>query len=100
MGVANKKSNKRMKSHLLLTLLMPTLPQNSTGLPIVALNFPIIFTVTDGQTGNPVAGATVKEATTDANRKVSVIFTQVGAQEVKATKPGARSNQITIHVFP
>ena len=63
-----------------------------TGLPIVlALNFPIILTVT---------GATVNGATTDANRKVSVIFTQVGTQEVKATKPAARSNQITVHVFP
>ena len=40
------------------------------------------MTVTDGQTGNPVTGATVNGATTDANRKISVIFTQVGTQEV------------------
>ena len=65
-----------------------------TGLPIVALNFPIILIVTDGRTGNPVTGATVNGATTDANGKVSVIFMQVGTQEVKATKPGALSNQI------
>ena len=65
-------------------------------------NFRIIFTVTEGQTGNPVTGATVNGATTDSNGKVSVIFTQVGTQdpEVKATKPGTRSNQITVHVFP
>ena len=63
-------------------------------------NFPIILTVTEGQTGNPVTGASVNGATTDANRKVSVIFTQVGTQEVKATKTGARSNQITVQVFP
>ena len=71
-----------------------------TGLPIVALNFPIILTVTDVQTDNPVTGATVNGATTYSNKKsgkVSVIFTQVGTQEVKATKPGARSNQITVH---
>ena len=69
-------------------------------MPIVAFNFPIIFAVTDGQTGNPVAGATVNGPTTDANGKVSVTFTQVGTQEVKATKPGAiRSNQITSTSF-
>ena len=38
--------------------------------------------MTDGQTGNPVTGATVNGATTDANRKISVIFTRVGTQEV------------------
>ena len=57
--------------------------------------------MTDVQTDNPVTGATVNGATTYSNKKsgkVSVIFTRVGTQEVKATKPGARSNQIT--VFP
>ena len=61
--------------------------------------------MTDGQTGNPVAGATVLEngASSDAKAQVSVrvIFTQVSTQEVKATKLGTiRSNQITVHVFP
>ena len=59
--------------------------------------------MTDRQTGNPVAGATVNGASSDAKAQVSVrvIFTQVGTREVKATKPDTiRSNQITVHVFP
>lgn len=61
---------------------------------------PVVLTVTDGQTGNPVAGATVNGGTTDANGHVSVTFSHIGVQKLKATKPDAiRSNQISILVI-
>jgi len=61
------------------------------------VNTPVVLTVIDGQTGNPVAGATVDGGTTDASGHVSVTFTHHGPQKLKATKPGTiRSNQITI----
>jgi len=60
---------------------------------------PVIFTVTDGQTSKPVAGATVDGQTSNANGQVSVTFTNDGRQTVKATKSNAiRSNKLTIIV--
>jgi len=62
-------------------------------------NSPVVLTVTDGQTGNPIDGATVDGDTTDASGHVSVTFPHPGVQKLKATKPGAiRSNQIVIVV--
>jgi len=62
-------------------------------------NTPVVLTVTDGQTGNPVAGATVNGGTTDASGHVTVTFTHPGLQKVKATKANTiRSNQLTIVV--
>ena len=47
--------------------------------PVAAhVNVPVQLTVTDGQTGNPVAGASVDGGTTDANGHVTVTFTHAG----------------------
>ena len=63
--------------------------------------------MTDGQTGKPVAGATVNvvagvalvQGTTDANGHATVIFPLFSTVKLKATNPGAiRSNEITILV--
>jgi hypothetical protein len=61
---------------------------------------PVTLTVTDGQTGNPVAGATVDGVTTDASGHATVTFAHIGAQHLKATKADAiRSNQLTVLVI-
>ena len=61
---------------------------------------PVVLTVTDGQTGKPVPGATVDGSTTDASGHVSVTFPHFGVQELKATKADAiRSNQLSILVI-
>ena len=68
-------------------------------------NTPAVLTVTDGQTGKPVAGATVNVSggiaivmgTTDASGSVTVLFPLIGTMKFKATKTDAiRSNQLTI----
>jgi hypothetical protein len=68
--------------------------------PVTAhVNKPVVLTVKDGQTGDPVAGATVVGQTTDASGHVSVTFTHPGLEKLKATKTGAiRSNQINVIV--
>ena len=76
-----------------------------TGLAIAIYNPPAFFTVTDGQTGKPVAGATLNGGTlggvSNDNGQISssVIFHLDGPFEVKATKPHAiLSNGVTILV--
>jgi hypothetical protein len=60
---------------------------------------PVILTVTDGSSRNPVAGADVKGQTSDFNGHVAVTFAQPGVKNVKATKSDSiRSNQVTIQV--
>ncbi|KAF8972319.1 hypothetical protein BDZ97DRAFT_1901378 [Flammula alnicola] len=60
---------------------------------------PAVFTVTDGTTGAPVAGADIDGQTSDANGKVSVTFGKTGLNGVKATKSDSiRSNQVEILV--
>jgi len=66
---------------------------------IAHVNKPVVLTVTDGQTGKPVEGATVNGGTTDASGHVSVTFSHIGLQKLKATKPDAiRSNELDILV--
>jgi len=61
------------------------------------VNTPVVLTVIDGQTGSPVAGATVDGGTTDSSGHVSVTFTHPGLQRLKATKPNAiRSREFDI----
>jgi hypothetical protein len=61
----------------------------------------VTYTVTDGATGNPVAGADVHGGTTDANGHVSVTFAKAGENGIKATESDSiRSNQIDVLVFP
>jgi hypothetical protein len=60
--------------------------------------------VTDGSTGEPIAGATVGPVensagvTTNANGEATLSFTQPGAHRVKASAPESiRSNSLVIH---
>jgi len=63
------------------------------------IGVPVVFTVTDGSTGSPVAGALLEGKTTDANGHVSVTFTKLGATQLKATQADSiRSNAITVGV--
>ena len=62
--------------------------------------------MTDGQTGKPVAGATLDAGSnvitfgpSNSNGRVSVAFRVISVHQVKALKSGSiRSNQITIQV--
>ena len=78
-----------------------------TGPATATPNRPAFFTVTDGQTGKPVAGATLAVkgpgapavGTSDSNGQVSVTFQLLSVVQVKATRPGSiRSNQLTVLV--
>ena len=78
-----------------------------TGPGTAIVNQPTFFTVTDGQTGKPVAGATLDvgpgasaAGTSDSNGQVSAIFMAVNTlHQVKASKPGSiRSNRVTLIV--
>ncbi|KAF8992293.1 hypothetical protein BDQ17DRAFT_1413425 [Cyathus striatus] len=72
-----------------------------TGPNIAKIGKPVTFTVTDGQNGGPVAGATVEGKTTDANGQVSVVFTSAGAKKAKAEKNDSiRSNALVVVVAP
>ena len=71
-----------------------------TGAGVTQVGHPLILTVTNGQDGTAVAGADVDGKTSDDNGHVSVTFTQVGTQKVKATKSSSiRSNQLSILVI-
>ena len=71
-----------------------------TGPNIANLHTTVVLTVTDGQSGNPVAGAIVKGETSDANGHVSVTFSTIGEKKFKAEKSDSiRSNQHTIIVI-
>lgn len=64
-------------------------------------NHPVIFTVIDGSTGAPVAGADVDGQTSGIDGKVSVTFAKVGVNGVKAQKDDSiRSNQVNVVVVP
>jgi len=61
----------------------------------------VVYTVTDGMTGLPVAGAAVNDGTSDANGHVSVSFGKAGLNGIKATKSDSvRSNQLNVNVTP
>jgi len=72
-----------------------------TGPDTAHVGTPVILTVTDGQTGSPVAGADVNGDISDASGHVSVTFTKVGPTKVKAEKSDSiRSNALPIKVLP
>jgi len=75
-----------------------------TGPGIAQVGTPVVLTVTDGQTGEPVAGADVDgDSTSDDNGNVIVTFTErdFGLVEFKAEKSGSiRSNEIIVWVLP
>lgn len=61
----------------------------------------VVYTVTDGMTGLPVAGAAVNDGTSDVNGHVSVSFGKAGLNGIKATKSDSvRSNQLNVNVTP
>lgn len=62
---------------------------------------PVPFTVTDGKTGAPQAGANVAGATTGVDGKASPVFSTPGVYTVKAEKSDSvRSNGIKLCVDP
>jgi len=70
-----------------------------TGPATAIVGVPVVFTVTDGTSGSPVAGAVVDTKTSNANGHVSVTFTKTGATQVKATDANSiRSNAINVLV--
>jgi len=72
-----------------------------TGPEIVQVGITVVFTVTGGNTGIPVAGADVDGYTSDDNGNVIVTFTksQAGVVVLKADKSGSiRSNKLVVLV--
>jgi hypothetical protein len=63
----------------------------------VTVGVPFTVGVLDGETGNPVPGATVGGATTDSSGRATVTITQTGVVRLKATAPGSiRSNALFV----
>lgn len=70
-----------------------------TGPQTANVDSPIVITVTDAQSGNPVAGADVNGQISDDNGHVSLTFAQAGTQNIKAEKSDSvRSSRLTIEV--
>ncbi|KAF9562567.1 hypothetical protein CPC08DRAFT_372901 [Agrocybe pediades] len=62
---------------------------------VAHVNEPVVLTVTDGLTGEPVQGASVNGQLSGADGKVSVTFGKKGVNGVKAQKDDSvRSNQL------
>ncbi len=62
-------------------------------------NTPFTVTVTDGQDGTPVEGATVGGQTTDANGQARITFSRRGKYQLKAERSDSiRSNAISVHI--
>jgi len=60
---------------------------------------PATYTITDGSTGTPIAGASIGGATTDATGTATITFTHKGRQVLKASKASSiRSNRVVTHV--
>jgi len=73
-----------------------------TGPEIVLVGETVIYNVTDGRTGKPVAGADVDGFTTDSKGNAIVTFTkeEAGVVVLKAFKPGSiRSNELVVFVI-
>ena len=72
-----------------------------TGADFTYVGHALVLTVTDAQSGSPVAGAEVNGKTSDDNGHVSLTFTEIGRKEVKAQKSDSiRSSQFIITVLP
>jgi hypothetical protein len=70
-----------------------------TGPAAVATGGPAVVTVTDGQDGSAVAGASVASALAGADGKATVSFSTPGIQRLKATRADSvRSNALDICV--
>ena len=64
------------------------------------VNKPFKVTVIDGETHEPVEGATVGSQTTDNKGEAVIMYTSTGGQYLKADYPDkyVRSNELTITV--
>ena len=61
---------------------------------------PVTVTVTDGMTGEPLAGATIKDQTTNAQGEATLTFESSGIKKLKAERDDAiRSNAIYVLVI-
>ena len=71
-----------------------------TGPPVAVLFKPVTLVVTNGVGGLPVSGAQVDGHLTDDLGRVTLTFTKLGTQTLKAEKPRwIRSNALTIQVI-
>jgi len=71
-----------------------------TGPPFALLFKPVTLVVTNGVGGLPVSGAQIDGHLTDDLGRVTLTFTKVGTQTLKAEKPRwIRSNALTIQVI-
>ena len=71
-----------------------------TGPTLVVPEVPVIYVVTDGKTGSPVKGATLRGKQTDDKGKVTLEFKKLGAHKLKAEKKldSIRSNELVVDV--
>jgi hypothetical protein len=68
-----------------------------SGPAAVSVGTPFTVNVSDGETGNAVAGASVGGATTDTNGHATVTIGQAGIQRLKASAPSSiRSNALVV----
>lgn len=70
-----------------------------TGPPTTSVNEGVTLNVRDGATGDPIAGATVNQSTTDNMGNVTITFGEAGLYLLKAEKDGSiRSNVLRMQV--
>jgi hypothetical protein len=110
-GISNCQERVHFGDQLLFALIPPDRGFRGflklTGPGIARAGRPITVTVTQGQTGKPIEGATVGPvdnaagATTDANGQARVTFQHSGLKGLKAELPDAiRSNRLGVLVRP
>jgi hypothetical protein len=65
----------------------------------IAMGGSIIVTVTDGNTGERISGAIVRNQTTDAKGQATLTFNELGESMIKAEHPDSiRSNTVCVKV--
>lgn len=66
-----------------------------------AKNHPLTITVTDGSSGQPVAGASVDGQLTDSQGHATITFTDIALKRLKAEKSDSiRSNALEVLITP
>jgi len=70
------------------------------GPSVAQVGKPVVYTVVDGTTGNPIKDALIGGSTTDSAGKATVVFKERGKQVLKAELPDAvRSNGVVTLVL-
>ena len=70
-----------------------------TGPATAQVGQPAVVNVTDGQSGQPISGASVGSTSTDAAGNAGVVFTSTGMQSLKASRSDSvRSNRLDVCV--